>query len=58
LRSPDPQVLRRLLAAVGDDVVAHLGALSEGTKARLFDRGNMDKHVLAAGVRSAGAAPR
>src|ERR1700712_6098475 len=50
LRLADPEIFSRFLAAVGDDFVAHLGALVEVAEPSLLHSRNMDKHVLAAGV--------
>jgi hypothetical protein len=46
-----PQISGGLFAPIGDDFVADLCAFSEWAKSGPFDRGDMDKHVLAAAVR-------
>src|SRR6266436_5967355 len=46
-----PQIFRRFLAAVRDDIERHLGAIRQAVQAGLLDGRDMDEHVLAAGVR-------
>ena len=45
------KILRRFLAAVGDDLVADLRAFVQRAKARLFDRRDVHEHILPTGVR-------
>jgi hypothetical protein len=47
----NPQIFRRFLATVGDDVKRDLGALDQRAEACLLDGRDMDEYVLAAGVR-------
>src|SRR5258706_12783036 len=46
-----PQIFRRFLAAVRDDIERHLGAIRQAVQAGLLDRRDMDEHVLAAPFR-------
>src|ERR1700730_9096081 len=50
-RSADLQIFGRFLATVRDDVETHLRAFRQAGVASLLDRGDMDEHVFAAGVR-------
>jgi hypothetical protein len=46
-----PQIFRRFLAAVRDDIERHLGAIRQTVQAGLLDGRNMDENVLAAAIR-------
>ena len=46
-----PQIFRRFLAAVRDDIERHLGAIRQAVQAGLLDGRNMDENVLAAAIR-------
>src|SRR5471030_817971 len=45
------QIARRLLATLGDDLVADLLALNQRTHAGLLDRGDVHEHILGAVIR-------
>src|SRR5258708_25205609 len=47
----DLEISRRLLAAIGHDLIFHLLSFIERAQARAFDRRNMDEHVLPACLR-------
>jgi hypothetical protein len=47
----DPEIFCRFLAAVSNNLVAHLGALIEVAEPSLLDSRDVDEYVLAAGVR-------
>jgi hypothetical protein len=49
--SRHPQIFRRFLAAVRDDIECDLGAFGQRREAGPFDRRYRDENVLAAGVR-------
>jgi hypothetical protein len=49
--SSDAQIFCRFLAAVGDDVVADLGALGERAEASVLNGRDVYEHVLAAAIR-------
>jgi hypothetical protein len=40
-----PQIFRRFLAAVRDDIERHLGAIRQAVQAGLLDGRNMDENV-------------
>jgi len=46
-----PQIFRRFLAAVRDDIERHLGAIRQAVQAGLLDGRNMDENVFAAAIR-------
>jgi hypothetical protein len=46
-----PQIFRRLLAPVRDNIERNLGALIEAAKARSFYGRDVHEHVLAAAIR-------
>jgi hypothetical protein len=50
-RSPDLEIIRRLLTAIADDLIFDCLTFIKRTKAGTFNRGDMDEHVLAPALR-------